>query len=137
MLEQVQIPTRPQCGRTEIITDIDDYFSTGCGRCEPFATPDRATRHWSSGLKDLRRIANESGLVERVKRGRSCYMNAGRNIAILGAYRNDFRLGFVDAAPMRDAGRVLERREPNTRHPVMRRFADNAQVAQKEPLILS
>ncbi len=120
-----------------MITDIEDYFSRGCGRCERFATPECSTRHWDQGLKDLRRICRSSGLVETVKWGHPCYMHSERNIAILGALRGDFRISFFNAALMKDPDGVLEKQGPNTRHPDMIRFTDNAQVAKTEPIILS
>ncbi|MDH3264277.1 MAG: YdeI/OmpD-associated family protein, partial [Paracoccaceae bacterium] len=86
---------------------------------------------------DLRRICRQSGLVETVKWGHPCYMHAGRNIAIIGAFRGDFRLSFINAALMKDAEGVLERQGPNSRHPDMIRFTDNAQVAAMEPVVLS
>jgi uncharacterized protein YdeI (YjbR/CyaY-like superfamily) len=120
-----------------MITNIDDYFSKGCGRCERFATADCSTRKWSSGLADLRRICLASGLVETVKWGHPCYMHAGRNIAIIGAFRGDFRISFFDAALMKDPEGILQKQGPNTQHPNMIRFADNAQVKQMESVILS
>ena len=50
-----------------MITDIEEYFCNGCGRCERFATPACSTRQWSRGLSDLRRICIASGLTETVK----------------------------------------------------------------------
>lgn len=58
-----------------------------------------------------------------------CYLHAGRNIAILGALRGDFRLTFFNAALMKDPAGVLERQGAQTRHPDMIRFTDNAQVS--------
>ena len=120
-----------------MITDIEDYFAKGCGRCERFNTADCSTRQWSSGLNDLRRICVESGLAETVKWGHPCYMHRDRNIAIFGAFRGDFRLSFFNAALMKDPEGVLERQGPNTRHPDMIRFVDNDQVAKLEPVIQS
>lgn len=120
-----------------MITEIEDYFAKGCGRCERFATPDCSTRRWVLGLNELRRICREAGLVETVKWGHPCYMHAGRNIAIIGAFRGDFRLSFFNAALMKDPHGVLEKQGPNTRHPDMMRFTDTAQVARMEPVILS
>jgi uncharacterized protein YdeI (YjbR/CyaY-like superfamily) len=120
-----------------MITEIEDYFSKGCGRCPRFATPDCSTRLWALGLADLRRICRAAGLVETVKWGHPCYMHADRNIAIIGAFRGDFRLTFFNAALMQDADGILEKQGPNTRHPGMIRFTDNAQVTQMEPIILS
>ena len=120
-----------------MITEIEDYFSKGCGRCERFATSDCSTRQWSRGLSELRRICRQAGLVETVKWGHPCYMHAGRNIVILGALRSDFRLSFFNAALMKDPAGVLEKQGPNTRHADMIRFVENAQVATLEPVIQS
>jgi uncharacterized protein YdeI (YjbR/CyaY-like superfamily) len=120
-----------------MITEIEDFFSTGCGRCERFATADCSARRWASGLIDLRRICLASGLVETVKWGHPCYMHEGRNIAIIGAFREDFRITFFNAALMKDAQGVLEKQGPNTRHADMFRFVENAQAAKMEPVILS
>lgn len=120
-----------------MITDIEDYFSLGCGRCARFATPDCSARQWSRGLGDLRRVCLESGLVETVKWGHPCYMHGDRNIAIIGAFRGDFRLSFFDAALMVDPEGVLEKQGPHTRHPDMIRFTDDAQVSEMKPVILS
>ena len=121
----------------EMITEIEDFFSKGCGRCDRFATADCSTRQWTHGLNELRRICLASGLVETVKWGHPCYMHAGRNIVIIGAFRSDFRLSFFHAALMKDPEGVLEKQGPNTKHPDMIRFVDNAQVASMEPVILS
>jgi uncharacterized protein YdeI (YjbR/CyaY-like superfamily) len=118
-----------------MITDIEEYFSKGCGRCERFATADCSTKQWSRGLSDLRRICIESGLVETVKWGHPCYMHADRNIAIIGALRNDFRISFFNAALMKDPKGVLEKQGPNTQHPDMIRFTKNSQVAKLASVI--
>ena len=120
-----------------MITDIEEYFSKGCGRCERFATPECSTQQWIQGLTDLRRICLEAGLVETVKWGQPCYMHGGRNIAILGALRDDFRLGFFNAALLKDPNGILEKSGPYTRHPDMIRFLKNTQVAEMEQSITS
>ena len=120
-----------------MITEIEDYFSKGCGRCDRFATPDCSTKLWAAGLADLRRICLAAGLTETVKWGHPCYMHAGRNIAIIGAFRGDFRISFFDAALMRDPEGVLEKQGPNTRYADMIRFADNGRVLAMEGVIRS
>jgi uncharacterized protein YdeI (YjbR/CyaY-like superfamily) len=120
-----------------MITDIEDYFAKGCGRCARFASQDCSTRRWSAGLSELRRICVGAGLAETVKWGHPCYMHAGRNVAIIGALRGDFRLSFFNASLMSDPERVLERQGPNTRHPDMIRFLDESRVAELEPVIVS
>ncbi|MCB2134545.1 MAG: YdeI/OmpD-associated family protein [Rhodobacteraceae bacterium] len=118
-----------------MITDVEDFFTKGCGRCARFATPDCSTRRWLAGILDLRRICRDEGLVEQVKWGHPCYLHAGRNIALIGALRNDFRLSFMNAALLNDHEGLLERRGPDTRHPDMMRFTDSGQVAETEPFI--
>ncbi|KAA5804986.1 hypothetical protein F1654_03040 [Alkalicaulis satelles] len=120
-----------------MITDIEHYFTKGCGRCERFATPDCSTRRWAGGLDALRSVCREAGLTETVKWGHPCYIHAGRNIAIIGAFRGDFRLSFFNAALMKDPEGVLEKQGQNTRHNDMIRFRDNAQVEQMQPVIRS
>ncbi len=120
-----------------MITDIADYFTKGCGRCTRFDTPDCSTKVWNKGLGDLRELCRSAGLTETVKWGHPCYMHAGRNIAIIGAFRNDFRLSFFNAALMKDPDGALERQGENTAHPDMLRFIDNAQVIAQADLIKS
>lgn len=118
-----------------MITEIEDYFAKGCGRCARFDTADCSTRRWRAGLDALRTICRSADLTETVKWGHPCYIHAGRNIAIIGALREDFRLSFFNAALMQDPEGVLERQGPNTRHPDMIRFSSNGQVAELETTI--
>ncbi len=107
-----------------MITSIEEYFASGCGRCARFSTPECSARRWSSGLGELRRICLDTGLSETVKWGHPCYMHAGRNVAIIGAFRDEFRLSFFDAGSMADAEGIFERQGPNSR-PDMIRFTAN------------
>lgn len=118
-----------------MITETEDFFDKGCGRCERFATPDCSTRQWDSGLRALRRICLETGLTETVKWGHPCYMSGGRNIVIIGAFRGDFRLTFFNAALMKDPDGVLEKQGQNTQHTNMIRFTDNARVEKMAPVL--
>ena len=118
-----------------MITEIEDFFTLGCGRCDRFATADCVTRVWSVGLEGLRRICRDVGLVETVKWGHPCYMHAGRNLVLIGALKGDFRLNFFNAALMTDPEGVMERQGPNTQNPDSIRFTDVAQVAEREAML--
>jgi uncharacterized protein YdeI (YjbR/CyaY-like superfamily) len=120
-----------------VISEIEDYFAKGCGRCERFATPDCSARRWAPGLQVLRLICRDAGLSEAVKWGHPCYQHAGRNIAIIGALRSDFRLSFFNAALMADPDGVLQRSGPNTRFPDMIRFRSESDVEHLAPIIRS
>lgn len=120
-----------------MITEIEDYFTKGCGRCARFDTPDCSTMQWVDGLLALRRICLDAGLSEHVKWAHPCYMHANRNIAIMGAFRSDFRLSFMNAALLKNPDQILERQGQNTAHPDMLRFTDVKQVRRLEPVIRS
>lgn len=118
-----------------MITDIEDFFSRGCGRCARFDTPDCSTRRWTSGLLELRRICRAAGLEEHVKWAHPTYMAHGRNICIIGTFREDFRLSFFKAALLKDPEGVLERQGPNTQTPDCIRFTSNAGPEAMEPVL--
>ena len=118
-----------------MISDPDDFFTKGCGRCSRFATPDCSTRLWIEGLDKLRRICLDLGLEETAKWGHPCYMHSGRNIAIFGALRADFRLSFMNAGLLKDTEDVLEPQGPNSQTPSMIRFTAVEKVGEMEPVI--
>ena len=118
-----------------MINDPEDYFLKGCGRCDRFNTSDCSTRRWTNGLNELREICLSARLEETAKWGHPCYVHANRNIAIIGALRDDFRLSFFNAALMTDTAGVLEKQGPNTKHKDMIRFTSNGQVADMAPVI--
>ncbi len=118
-----------------MITNTDDFFRDGCGRCSRFQTDDCSARHWAAGLAALRALCLQAGLTETAKWGHPCYTLADRNIAILGAFRGDFRLTFFNAALLSDPNGILTHQGPNTRHPDAVRFTDAADVARLAPAI--
>jgi uncharacterized protein YdeI (YjbR/CyaY-like superfamily) len=118
-----------------MITDADDFCIKGCGRCDRFATPDCSTRLWIDGLNDLRRICRDMGLQETVKWAHPTYMHAGRNIALISAFRGDFRLNFMNPGLLKDTEGVLVPQGPNSQTPGTIRFTDVGQVGPMEPVI--
>ncbi len=120
-----------------MITDIEDFFAKGCGRCNRFATQQCSTRRWATALEELRRICLVAGLTETVKWGHPCYMHAGRNVALIGAFQGDCRLSFFNASLLKDLNCVLEKPGPNTRNANLIRFTSNTQVAKLESVVTS
>lgn len=118
-----------------MITEIEDYFDKGCGRCDRFSTPDCSVHQWNEGLTGLRRICLDAGLTETVKWGHPCYMHGDRNVAIIGAFRGDFRLNFFHPALMKDPDGILEKQGANSQHASMIQFKDNARVAVMEAVL--
>ena len=111
-----------------MISKIDDYFVKGCGRCERFDSAECSALQWREGLLLLREICRSCDVNETVKWGHPCYVGAGRNVAIVGALRSEFRLSFFNAGLMQDPNGVLERPGPNTQYPDMIRFVSARQV---------
>jgi uncharacterized protein YdeI (YjbR/CyaY-like superfamily) len=68
------------------------------------------------------------GLVETAKWGHPCYTHQGRNIAILGALRGDFRLTFFNASLLKDPDQLLQSKGANSAHPDTLSFTDASQV---------
>lgn len=118
-----------------MITNVEDFFTKGCGRCDKFDTPACVTRTWIEGLNHLRRICRDMGLEEHVKWAHPCYMHKGRNIALFGALRNDFRLSFFNAELLDDSEGVLVPNGPNSQTPSVIKFTANAQVGEHEETI--
>ncbi len=121
--------------KARMITDIEDFFTIGCGRCDRWKTPQCSARIWSPGLDALRAICRDMGLVETVKWAHPCYAHAGRNIVLIGALQGDFRLNFFNAALMKDPEAIMSRQGPNTQNPDSILFTDVAQVGEREPVL--
>ena len=119
----------------QMITNPDQFFADGCGRCTRFQTEDCSARIWGDGLALLRALCLEAGLTETAKWGHPCYMFAGRNIAILGAFRGDLRLTFFNAALLSDPQIALTRQGENTKHPDCVRFTSAADIPRLAPVI--
>jgi len=118
-----------------MITEIEDFFAKGCGRCTRFDTPACSAQKWADGLAQLRELCQKAGVSETVKWGHPCYVHAGRNIAIIGAFVDEFRLTFFNAGLLHDVDGFLEVAGPNSPQPSVMRFTDAAQVATKSTAI--
>jgi uncharacterized protein YdeI (YjbR/CyaY-like superfamily) len=118
-----------------MITEVEDYFTLGCGRCARFSTPDCSVQHWQAGLVALRALCLGAGLTEVVKWGHPVYMHAGRNVAIIGAFRGDFRITFMHAGLLADPSGLLEHQGPNTPQPDVLRFTGVGQVADRADVV--
>lgn len=118
-----------------MITDADTYFRDGCGRCQRFETPDCSARAWAEGLAHLRRILLSEGLNETAKWGQPCYLHNARNIALLGSFRDDFRMTFFNGSLLKDPNHILTKRGSNTQQADIVVFKTADQVLEMEPVI--
>lgn len=118
-----------------MITNADDFFTKGCGRCDRFDTPDCSARQWIDGLNELRKLCLDAGLTETVKWAHPCYMHGDRNIVLFGALRNDFRFSFFNAELLKDPEGILVPNGPNSQTPSVVRMTDSAQVKKLAPVL--
>lgn len=118
-----------------MMTDINDYFTKGCGRCAKFDTPDCVVQTWGDGLARLRAICLGLGMSETLKWGHPAYTHAGRNIAVFGAFKSHFRLSFMNSDLLEDTDTILEPLGPNSRAPSQVSFTHTDQVTEKQPIL--
>ncbi len=119
----------------QMVKDVATYFEKGCGRCDRFDTKECSALQWGEGLQELRSICLAQGLTETSKWGAPCYTVAGRNVAILAAFRKDFRLSFFDAGLLKDPETLLGKSGPNTAYADSFIFRDVSEVGQKAKII--
>jgi len=109
--------------------DVSTYFEKGCGRCPKGGTPECRVHLWPDALAKLRVIALESGLAEERKWGVPCYVNEkGKNIALLGAFKEHCLISFFKGALLADPEGVLESPGSNSQSTRQMRFTDGASV---------
>lgn len=120
-----------------MITAPDAFYAHGCGRCARFQTEECSARIWQAGLSALRGICLAAGLSETAKWGHPCFTHAGRNIAMIGAFRGDFRLTFFNAALLEDPEKILEKPGPHSQSASLIRFQDDAAPERLKPVILA
>ena len=118
-----------------MITDPTEYFAKGCGRCGRFETSDCSALIWAEGLALIRDICRNAGLSETAKWGHPCYMHAGRDVAIIGAFRDDFRLSFFEAGLMQDQSGILQRQGPNSATTDTISFTGADQVTERAAIL--
>lgn len=118
-----------------MITDPDEFFVSGCGRCPRFATDDCAARLHGEGLAVLRPVFLAAGLEEDVRWGQPCYRAAGRNVALMSATRDGIRIGLFEAGLLDDPQGLLEPSGPNAKGRDTIRVADAAAARRIAPAL--
>ena len=73
--------------KTNKSTTADEFFKNGCGRCSLGGTPACKVNQWRSELAELRKLLLTTTLLEERKWGVACYTHQGKNIELLGAFK--------------------------------------------------
>ncbi|MFM2153089.1 MAG: hypothetical protein RL199_1524 [Pseudomonadota bacterium] len=102
-------------GRTMNRESVDAYLRDGCGRCEHYRTPSCKVHLWQSPLKALRKLVLSTGLAEEMKWGSPCYTLGGKNVAMIGSFKEHCALLFFKGAALVNDEGLLESPGPNSR----------------------
>lgn len=116
--------------------NVDSYLRDGCGRCEHFQTPSCKVHLWTKALEALREIALSSGLDEEMKWGSPCYTLGGKNVVMIGAFKDSCVLSFFKGAALVDADGALERAGPNSRVARWMKFRSHDEVLARRAIAL-
>ncbi len=97
-------------------TSVDAYLQDGCGRCEHYQTPACKVLLWTPALVALRELLRSAGLAEEMKWGSPCYTLGGKNVVMIGSFKDSCALMFFKGALLEDEDGVLESPGPNSHH---------------------
>jgi uncharacterized protein YdeI (YjbR/CyaY-like superfamily) len=114
---------------------VDAYFVDGCGRCPLGGTPQCKVNNWREPLETLRSIVLESGLTEELKWHVPCYTFQGTNVLLLGAFKENCVISFLNGALLKDAKKVLEKPGENSQAGRIIRFTNVQEVLKLKPTI--
>jgi uncharacterized protein YdeI (YjbR/CyaY-like superfamily) len=95
----------------------------------------RKSAKWREELQALRRILLDSPLVEEVKWRVPCYTFNGKNVVILGRFKDNCVLSFVKGALLKDGHGLLLKPGENTQSARVIRFTDVQQIVGREAIL--
>lgn len=115
---------------------VNSYFIDGCGRCSKFATPACSVRKWDEILDHLRILLQGTALKEELKWSHPCYTYNGKNVVLIGAFKDYASLNFVKGSLVPDPHNLLTTPTENVQGGRQLRFADLAFLIDNEQAIL-
>ncbi|WP_116107357.1 DUF1801 domain-containing protein [Lewinella sp. IMCC34191] len=90
---------------------------------------------WAATLQALRAIVTDSDLTEAFKWRAPCYTYGGKNVAMLGSFKDNCVLSFFKGELLADPENVLEKPGRNSRFVRLLRFTDPRQVKERERVV--
>ncbi len=96
-----------------------------------FAKPGR----WHEARRALRALLLDCPVEEALKWGQPCYIAQGRNVAILGTYKDAVVLSFLSGALLADPDGLLAPPGPNSRSARVMRFDSAAAIMAQAEVI--
>lgn len=94
-------------------------------------------KNWKEELTELRAIVLESGLTEEVKWFQPCYSYQGKNLIIIGGFKEFCTLSFFKGALLKDPENILEFPGKNSQSAKIIKFTNLQQIKNLEAIIKS
>ena len=111
---------------------IDQFFVEGCMRCSLGATPACKVLLWTDILEFLRQLILETELQEERKWGVPTYTINGKNVVMLGVFKDSCVLSFIKGQLIPDPKELLALPGPNSREGRILRFTQLSQATGLE-----
>ncbi len=111
---------------------IDQFLLDGCMRCSLGATTACKVLLWTDILEFLRQLILESELLEERKWGVPTYTLNGKNVVMLGVFKDSCVLSFIKGQLIPDPKGLLELTGPNSREGRILRFTKLSQATLLE-----
>jgi uncharacterized protein YdeI (YjbR/CyaY-like superfamily) len=104
-------------------------------RCPKGATLDCKVHRWTDILEFLRQLLLDTELQEERKWGMPTYTLHGKNVVILGVFKESCVLSFLKGGLLEDPYQILERPGPNSQEGRFIRFTQLSQAQEIEDAI--
>jgi uncharacterized protein YdeI (YjbR/CyaY-like superfamily) len=111
---------------------IDQFLLDGCMRCSLGATAACKVLLWTDILEFLRQLILETELLEERKWGVPTYTLNGKNVVMLGVFKDSCVLSFIKGQLIPDPKGLLELPGPNSREGRILRFTKLSQATLLE-----
>jgi uncharacterized protein YdeI (YjbR/CyaY-like superfamily) len=111
---------------------VDQFLVEGCMRCSLGATPACKVLLWTDILEFLRELILETELQEERKWGVPTYTINGKNVVILGVFKDSCVLSFIKGQLITDPKGLLALPGPNSREGRILRFTQLSQATGLE-----
>jgi uncharacterized protein YdeI (YjbR/CyaY-like superfamily) len=111
---------------------VDQFLVEGCMRCSLGATPACKVLLWTDILEFLRQLILETELQEERKWGVPTYTINGKNVVMLGVFKDSCVLSFIKGQFLPDPKGLLALPGPNSREGRILRFTQLNQAMELE-----
>jgi uncharacterized protein YdeI (YjbR/CyaY-like superfamily) len=111
---------------------VDQFLVEGCMRCSLGATPACKALLWTDILEFLRQLILETDLQEERKWGVPTYTINGKNVVMLGVFKDSCVLSFIKGQLIPDPKELLALPGPNSREGRILRFTQLSQATGLE-----